>query len=657
MIRVTYTCCRKILMLCLLLWSLVASAAADSGQIRHILVITSYNPDTQKMYDNLADFTSECQHDADGLVDVAIETMNCKNLSEALLWTDRMADILKKYEPEGRRPSLIVLLGQEAWAAYLSQKSAFARATPVMAGMVSTNTILLPDNDTEDLQSWMPDSHDYTEMKSFNIVGGVFYHYDVNRNLRLIHQLYPKARALGFLSDNTFGGLSLQALVRRQTAHSRLKVELLDGRVKTLADVKRRIASMTPDEPLMVGTWRIDSSENYVLVNTTDELCAVNRTLPAFSITSVGLGNWTIGGYVPQYGLQGHDLADIALDYLGLENSGKEHFVIRPCKYVFDAARIQSFGIDKSKLPKDVELLNGTPDFYEQYHTLILGTVGGILLLSAGLLFALYYIIRIRRLKDALERQSVELRVARDHAEEANKMKTSFIANMSHEIRTPLNAIVGFSDLLAQGDYEESDRKQFSHIIQENSDLLLSLINDILDLSRIESGKITMLNEKCDVVDLCHTSLASVETARPLDNVEYQESIPVDKLVIMTDPMRLKQVLINLLTNASKFTKQGHILVSLRIDREANEIVFSVSDTGIGIPPEKAESVFERFVKLNAYAQGTGLGLSICRLIIEKLGGKIWVDTTYTGGARMVFTHPLTVVDAQTDTAQDKEKK
>lgn len=635
----------RLLLLCMLLaFGLPELARAGGDPVRRILVITSYNPDTQKMYENLSNFVDECKQCPQAHVEVSIESMNCKNLSEAHHWKKRMANLLAKYE---RQPlALVVLMGQEAWASYLSQTSDMARRTPIMGRLVSTNTIQLPD-DTTNLRTWMPESKEYTEIEDFNIAGGVFYHYDVDRNVRLMRYFYPQMTTMAFLSDNTFGGLTMQALVRKQMRkYPQLRLQMVDGRTNSLNQAKQAIRRMNSTNTVMlVGTWRIDSSENYMLGNANKDLSGANPHLPAFTLSSVGMGNWVIGGYHPKYGGIGKELADAALVCMGYGKPGQKKFDIRPCLYTFDAIKVHEFGCDAITLPIGSNIINRDPDFYEQYHELIFWVLGGFALLVGGLLFALYYIVRIHRLKDALEQQSHELMIACDKAEEANRMKTSFIANMSHEIRTPLNAIVGFSELLAHDEgYEEADKLQFSHIIQENSNLLLNLINDILDIARIESGKITLVSETCDVVDLCHTSLASVKQARPLENVEYQEDLPQGKLLIKTDPVRLKQVLINLLTNASKFTQKGHIRLSLHLDEASKMMTFDVADTGVGIPPDKAEKVFERFVKLNTYVQGTGLGLAISRLIVERLGGYIWVDTTYKEGARFVFTHPLTVV-------------
>ena len=244
-------------------------------------------------------------------------------------------------------------------------------------------------------------------------------------------------------------------------------------------------------------------------------------------------------------------------------------------------------------------------------------------------------------LKHNLEVSGEELLVAKEKAEESNRLKTAFLANMSHEIRTPLNAIVGFSSVLVSDDSSPAEKEQYCDIIQKNSDLLLHLINDILDISRMESGRIKFVWEECDVVELCQTALSTVEYGRKTSALFLFET-PVPSLVVKTDAQRLKQVLINLLSNAAKFTPSGSIKLTVAIDKQHQQLELSVSDTGCGIPPDKSEKVFERFEKLNEYSQGTGLGLAISRLIIENLGGKIWVDKDYTEGARFVFTHPLT---------------
>lgn len=242
-----------------------------------------------------------------------------------------------------------------------------------------------------------------------------------------------------------------------------------------------------------------------------------------------------------------------------------------------------------------------------------------------------------------LKETEQKLIIARDKAEELDRLKSAFLANMSHEIRTPLNSIVGFSDVLAMGGSTEDEQQSYYKIIKTNSDLLLRLINDILDLSRLEANRVTLTWEECDVVQLCSQVVASVSFSRQSSDNQFLFSTSFETFRMVTDVQRMQQVIINLLSNADKFTKRGKITLDFSVNEEKQMAIFSVTDTGCGIPKEKQGLVFERFEKLNEYAQGTGLGLSICKLIVHKWKGSIWIDPDYTGGARFVFSHPLNI--------------
>lgn len=231
-----------------------------------------------------------------------------------------------------------------------------------------------------------------------------------------------------------------------------------------------------------------------------------------------------------------------------------------------------------------------------------------------------------------------ELIIAKDRAEESNRLKSAFLANMSHEIRTPLNAIVGFSTVLAE-ENKNKEQQEYLDIIQKNSDLLLRLINDILDLSRLESGRVQFNFSLCDITQLCRDQIAIINRVKK-NAIAYIFEAD-EPLSMVTDPQRLQQIFINLLNNAGKFTDTGTITLSYNIEPDKNRVIFSVSDTGCGIPKEKQRQVFERFEKLNEFAQGSGLGLSICKLTINKMGGDIWIDPDYTKGSRFCFSHPL----------------
>ena len=632
----------RFFMLLVLLLPVVAlcPVKAETTPEGPILIVTSYNPETRSISDNLSAFMDEYRQRG-GKYTPIIESMNCKNLSEAYLWKSRMASILGKYKGKNR-PSLVILLGQEAWSAYISQDTEIAKKTPSICGMVSVNGLVLPD-DSIDTRVWEPESKNiYTDFGDYNIVAGYVYEYDVDKNIELMRRFYPDMRRVAFISDNTYGGLSMQALVKKEMEkYPDLETIWLDGRTETFMEVSERMRRLPQNTCVLLGTWRVDCTESYVIGNTTYMLRDANPTLPVFTIASVGLGHWALGGYTPEYHAVGKNIGAVTYDFLDKGDREGVDLVTIPGNYTFDIKRLHEFKLDSLNLPQGAVLVNKTPSLYEQYKYWVIGVVSAFMFLIACFLIAIYYIIRINHLKHHLEVSGEELLVAKEKAEESNRLKTAFLANMSHEIRTPLNAIVGFSSVLVSDDSSPAEKAQYCDIIQKNSDLLLHLINNILDISRMESGKIKFVWEECDVVELCQTALSTAEYGRKTSALFLFET-PVASLVIKTDAQRLKQVLINLLSNAAKFTPSGSIKLAIAIDKQHQQLELSVSDTGCGIPSDKSDRVFERFEKLNEYSQGTGLGLAISRLIVENLGGKIWVDKDYTEGARFVFTHPLT---------------
>ena len=263
-----------------------------------------------------------------------------------------------------------------------------------------------------------------------------------------------------------------------------------------------------------------------------------------------------------------------------------------------------------------------------------------LIFIGLGLLtFISMLAIWLRRQKKVVVMSTETLEQLRHNAENATRAKSIFLSNMSHEIRTPLNALSGFSALLTEEGLDDSTRRQCTDIIQQNSELLLKLINDVIDLSSLEFGKMQFSIAEHDAVATCRNVTDTVGKVKQTQ-AELLFETSLEELYIETDDSRLQQVLINLLINATKFTPDGSI--TLKLEKQSEKMaLFSVTDTGCGIPKEKQASIFQRFEKLDENAQGSGLGLSICQLIIEHIGGKIWIDPDYTGGSRFVFTHPI----------------
>ena len=235
------------------------------------------------------------------------------------------------------------------------------------------------------------------------------------------------------------------------------------------------------------------------------------------------------------------------------------------------------------------------------------------------------------------KKQQKELEAARIKAEESDRLKSAFLANMSHEIRTPLNAIVGFSKLVIDAECT-NEKEQYAEIIERNSEILLNLFNDILDLSSLEADSLSFNIRPIKLIDIClqleqqFCYKVKNGTKLILDDVDTE-------LYVSGDWNRIIQIISNLLSNAAKFTPKGEIHFGYR--EKEDFVEFYVKDSGIGIPAERVATIFQRFGKINDFVQGTGLGLTLCRMLVEKMGGRIWLRSQEGKGSRFYFTLPL----------------
>lgn len=258
----------------------------------------------------------------------------------------------------------------------------------------------------------------------------------------------------------------------------------------------------------------------------------------------------------------------------------------------------------------------------------------------ASVLFAggfMIYLL-VRRENKRIAQSAADMKEATDRAEMAEKSKSMFLSNMTHEIRAPLNAISGFADVLAYDDIDEEVRREAAEIIEMNSNMLQNLIDDVVDTACADLRDMKFRIVPCDIVKLGR-NVTEMTNRIKKTNAAMSFETKADRLMVMVDPLRLQQVMVNVLVNATKFCKEGSIVMSVEeYDKGAR---VSVTDTGIGIPKEKQADVFGRYERVGETAEGFGLGLSICKFMIEHMGGNIWVDSEYTDGARFVFTAPF----------------
>ena len=362
--------------------------------------------------------------------------------------------------------------------------------------------------------------------------------------------------------------------------------------------------------------------------------------------------NRYIGGYFTSVEIQAREQAEMAS--LVLKGTPVAEIPIKESskEYILVWHTIKAWGIPIEKIPSYARLVN--IPFYELYKKQLIAFICVafifINIVATGLWKLYSREQKYKKLAQAnLVKQNKELEVALEKAKESDQMKSAFLANMSHEIRTPLNAIVGFSNLMNTDiELSKEERENFTELINTNSDLLLNLINDILDLSRIESGRMSFSFQQYSLNELISTIYQTFQVLMP-ENVELRMQIPEKSISIPTDKFRLTQVITNFLSNAIKFTQKGYILIGYEYREEERHVHIFVEDTGIGIPKEKQDAVFNRFTKLDEFAKGTGLGLSICKVIAERFDGYIAVESEIGKGSRFSIILPLNPKHTESD--------
>ena len=531
-------------------------------------------------------------------------------------------------------PRLIVFIGDPGWIVCRELFDDVWKDVPVIITntrdrLPATLDILLSHEELTESNT-VPA---YEWRKGYNVttLGQVYY---VKETIGLMRQLMPDMKRLAFISDDRYISEAVRGDVEQAMTGSfpELAFEQLSTRNISTEMLLDTLKSYDKTTGLIYYSWfeTHNQDDNNYLFDHIQEIITRFVHSPLFLLAPEDLSNNTFaGGYYVSVESFGDSLLQLIHRVLEGEFPRDIPPALggKPAAYLCYPA-LQSYDIPVSLYPKEAVYINLPVSFFEQYKKEILMTVVLLLVVVS----AVGYYIHI------LKRAHQRMKEAQLKAEEANQLKSAFLANMSHEIRTPLNAIVGFSNLLSMVEDKE-EMLEYAGIIETNTELLLQLINDILDMSKIESGMYDFHVTQVDANQL----MSEVEQVSRLrirtDEVSLSFAERLPQCVFHTDKNRLIQVLTNLVVNAIKFTSQGEIQIGYRL-QDAHTLYFYVSDTGCGMSVEQCEHVFERFVKYNTFIQGTGLGLSICKMIIEKLGGEIGVQSESGKGSVFWFTLP-----------------
>lgn len=531
-------------------------------------------------------------------------------------------------------PRLIVFIGDPGWIVCRELFDDVWKDVPVIITnardrLPATLDILLSHEELTESNT-VPA---YEWRKGYNVttLGQVYY---MKETIGLMRQLMPDMKRLAFISDDRYISEAVRGDVEQAMTGSfpELAFEQLSTRNISTEMLLDTLKSYDKTTGLIYYSWfeTHNQDDNNYLFDHIQEIITRFVHSPLFLLAPEDLSNNTFaGGYYVSVESFGDSLLQLIHRVLEGEFPRDIPPALggKPAAYLCYPA-LQSYDIPVSLYPKEAVYINLPVSFFEQYKKEILMTVVLLLVVVS----AVGYYIHI------LKRAHQRMKEAQLKAEEANQLKSAFLANMSHEIRTPLNAIVGFSNLLSMVEDKE-EMLEYAGIIETNTELLLQLINDILDMSKIESGMYDFHVTQVDVNQL----MSEVEQVARLrirtDEVSLSFAERLPQCVFHTDKNRLIQVLTNLVVNAIKFTSQGEIQIGYRL-QDAHTLYFYVSDTGCGMSAEQCEHVFERFVKYNTFIQGTGLGLSICKMIIEKLGGEIGVQSESGKGSVFWFTLP-----------------
>ncbi len=613
-------------------------AVNKEKDMKHILLISSYFPDKENSRIIINSFSQKLNTELN--CRITVEYMDSESSFDFKEWENWMTELFEAYKTA---PDIVIIIGGEAWTTYTTSCPPTWKNIPIVLGSVKDSYInysqLIPQ-DINDIQDICNTTESFGD---FHVTG--FYTKDYfKENLQLIRQLQPKVNKIAYIYDNRYNFRFLTPYLQKLAQEVGFKeLHPFYGSELTTMQLVDSLVSQDNSFAILSSGWYTDAQNYSHAYSMLHNELVLQHSKFFYLIMDQGRTNPNyLGGYYVAAEDLGNDLAGLTYEVLskGIDNSRKFQITPSEPKYYINYKMLLKSNIDQSRLPLHTVLYNKEPSFLKTYFWQLFV---GVLIILGIIIILILRMLYYKRITTVKAHMMEEQKILREKADESNRLKSAFLANMSHEIRTPLNAIVGFSSQLAYADDKE-EAHTYMKIIETNNALLLQLISDILDLSKIESGQLDFHYSETDIVQVCR-NLEQEYLPKIKEGISLQCEFPDKKCIIYTERHRLAQAISNFLSNAAKFTEKGYICFGY--EHITDGLHFFVKDTGKGIADENLPKVFARFEKIDDFTPGNGLGMSICKGIIEKMDGEIGVKSELGKGSIFWFTLPCKIISVE----------